>query len=406
MRQSIKEAIMGFIFSFRQSLKFLSKEHMNFLGGNLDMFYIFAPIYFFQNIKNKNKIFNLLKVAAILFGYGLIQLIFIPHLNLVKMIINILKILVCYLVYLYTKENIHKISLLNIAYYASVILTILTGLSLIFRQSDLFWRFNDGINLFSLTRLQLFYLEPSELGFHLIPLVLIFLTKFLLTKNNKQRIISIIFIILNLIPLYLAKPMGAIGIGGLSILIAIFYDYYLHPNKNKRNIYIFAFILSIVFIFILYQLDSPLIQRVIYTLQGNDGSNNYRIGVSFNVLKESLVDYHFLGCGFGNLHTEAFVSQYTDLGLTTVIVNSFIYFIIETGVLGIAFVTYLIYSLYKNAIRYKSVLKMGLTTFLVVYSFFGGHFTSGLAWTLYGILLSNLNDENFIDNSRSLLWKK
>ena len=86
MKQSTKEAIIGFIFSFRQSLKFLSKEHMNFLGGNLDVFYIFAPIYFFQNIKNKEKVHKLLKVAAILFGYGLIQFIIIPHLNLIKMI--------------------------------------------------------------------------------------------------------------------------------------------------------------------------------------------------------------------------------------------------------------------------------------------------------------------------------
>lgn len=406
MKQSTKEAIIGFIFSFRQSLKFLSKEHMNFLGGNLDMFYIFAPIYFFQNIKNKEKVHKLLKVAAILFGYGLIQFIIIPHLNLIKMIINIIKILVCYLVYLYAKENIHKISLLNIAYFASMILTILTGLALVFRQSDLFWRFNDGINLFSLTRLQLFYLEPSELGFHLIPLILIFLTKLLLTKSNRTRIICIVFIVLNLIPLYLAKPMGAIGIGGVSIVITILYDFYLHPTKTKRNIYIVVFILSILLISILYQLDSPLIQRVIYTLQGNDGSNNYRIGVSFNVLKESLLDYHFLGCGFGNLHTNAFISQYKDLGLTTVVVNSFIYFIIETGILGITFVTYLIYQLYKNAINYKSILKMGLTTFLVIYSFVGGHFTSGLVWALYGILLSDLNDENFIRNGRSLSWEK
>ena len=195
----------------------------------------------------------------------------------------------------------------------------------------------------------MFYLEPSELGFHLIPLILIFLTNLILSKNKKVKIISSLFIVLNIIPLYLAKPMGAIGIGGLSILVVIIYDYYLRPSKIKRVIYFCCFVLGIILILVLFKIDFPLIQRIIYTLQGNDGSNNYRVTVSLNVLKESLIDYHFLGCGFGNLHTSNFISQYTDLGLTTVVVNSFIYFIIETGIFGIIFIGYLIYSLFRSS---------------------------------------------------------
>lgn len=401
LQKTIKEVLISLIITFRQSLKFLSKEHMNFLGGNLDLFYSFAPIYFFNNIKNRDKLMHIFKIALFLFGYGLIQFILLPHLNVIKAIINIIKILICYLVFLFVKENIHKISIYKISYYTSIFLTILTVLALIFNKSDLFWRFNDGINLFSLTRLQLFYLEPSELGFHLIPLLLFLLTNLLLKKDNKSKLISAIFLVLNIITLGLAKPMGAIVIGGFSAVILMIYDYYLRPTKVKKRIYVAIFILSIILLFVMYKLESPIIQRIIYTLEGKDGSNNYRIGVSLNVLKESLFDYHFLGCGFGNLNTEYFISQYNDIGLTTVVVNSFIYFIIETGVLGICFVISLIYLLYKNTIKTKSIYKMGLTTFLVIYSFVGGHFTSGFTWSLYAIILSNLNDECIIEDIRS-----
>ena len=124
MKNSIKEILLSIMYTFRQSLKFLSPKYMNFLGGNLDLFYIFAPIYFLQNIKNKEIIYKILKIFLLLIGYAFLQIIFIPHLNYVKMFINIIKIIICYMVYLYTKEKIYDISLLNIAYYISIFISV------------------------------------------------------------------------------------------------------------------------------------------------------------------------------------------------------------------------------------------------------------------------------------------
>lgn len=392
---------IAIFYSFRQSLKFLSEEHWNFLGGNLDFFYIPALFYLKDNYKNKEKLKKIFIFIMIFIGYSFIQIIFNHELNITKLMINIFKIFICFMVYLYAKENYQKFNYFKIFMLVTLILFFLTCLSFVFNTSTFFWRFNDGVNLFSLTRLQLFYLEPSELGFHLIPIIILMCSLFLHSKSHKRQLILIGIISILLIPLYLAKPMGAIGIGLVSIALLILYDYYLKPSKYKRNMIIFLVAISIFILWIMCVTNNPLIERVLYTLSGNDGSNNYRIGVSLNVLKESLIDYKFIGCGFGNLNTFSFISRYTSLGLSTVVVNSFIYFIIESGIFGIFFVSCLIFLLYKKTFETKSTFKFGLTTFIVLYSLVGGHFTSGLVWFFYGLVLSELND-TFLLNQYNL----
>lgn len=397
------EYIVALFYSFRQAAKFLSKKYWNFLGGNLDLFYIPALFYINDNYKDKKKVIHILKVISIFIIYSIIQVIFNKHIYILKLIINLLKIFICYLVFLYVKENYKRFNLFKITLYTTIIILILTLCAFIFNNSTFFWRFNDGVNLFSLTRLQLFYLEPSELGFHLMPLIFIFVTIFLKSKSLIVKNISVVFLVILLIPLYLAKSMGAIGIGLLSIVFMVFYDYYLEPSIFKRNTIFILVIVGILTMWILYITHNPLMDRLLYTLNGNDGSNNYRISVSLNVLKESFFDYKMVGCGFGNLHTDSFISRYTSLGLTTVVVNSFIYFIIETGIFGILIVAGIIFMLYKYSLKSKSILKFGLTTFIVFYSFVGGHFTSGLTWAFYGLIISDLDDIHILDQCNSTI---
>lgn len=120
-----------------------------------------------------------------------------------------------------------------------------------------------------------------------MPLIFIFVTIFLKSKSLIVKNISVVFLVILLIPLYLAKSMGAIGIGLLSIVFMVFYDYYLEPSIFKRNTIFILVIVGILTMWILYITHNPLMDRLIYTLNGNDGSNNYRISVSLNVLKES-----------------------------------------------------------------------------------------------------------------------
>ena len=134
--------------------------------------------------------------------------------------------------------------------------------------------------------------------------------------------------------------------------------------------------------------------RVLSTVSGNDSSNNYRIGLSFQVFKSSLTDYSFLGCGFGQINTEAFVSSYAHLGLTTVVVNSFIYFFIETGLFGIIYLFILTAALLKSCMKDSLTIKWGLFLFLMIYQLAGSHFTSPVNWMVYGFILSKSEHVN------------
>lgn len=323
---------------------------------------------------------------------------FIANDNLVisKAFINIVKIVICYFSFRYVIDHIKEFNMARIIVIISGIFFVLTVIAIVYKESYLFWRFNDNINKFSLVRLQLFYLEPSELGYHILLIMLPLVAIFVLSRIRKVKIVSGILLGVNAFTLYLAKPLGAIAIGFVAILAMTIYEYYLYPSKTKRKIYIILAVLFVVFVIILYFAENPIIMRIIYTLQGKDSSNNYRLGINFEVLFRSLTDYNFLGCGFGNLNTPAFIDRYRGIGLTAVVVNSFIYFIIETGVFGFIVVALLIINMLKKAIVDKSVFKLGLSVFIVIYSFVGGHFTSALTWVMYGIIFSNYNDKMLV----------
>ena len=129
--------------------------------------------------------------------------------------------------------------------------------------------------------------------------------------------------------------------------------------------------------------------RIKQTLAGKDGSVNYRVNVSLEVLNKSLKDYDYMGCGFGNLNTTDFISQYQDFKLAQMVVNSYIYFWIETGILGIIYWLILIFYIAKKCIKSKSIIKIGLFTYILLFQFVGIHFTNGLIWLIYGFIISS-----------------
>ena len=168
-------------------------------------------------------------------------------------------------------------------------------------------------------------------------------------------------------------------------------DFCKTKNKSKRRAYLACLTALIIVIFIMIKTNNPIVLRIKNTLIGNDPSNQYRVGVTYDVFAKSFIDYNCLGCGFGNLNTERFMSNYNQL--VTVVVNSFIYFFIETGVFGILMVLVLMILLLKRTIKSKSLIKWGLLVFVFIYQFFGSHFTNGLTWFIYGLILSKYETE-------------
>lgn len=385
------EYIIAILYYFRQGGKLIKNSVT--IGGNLDPFYLLAPLYIKDNFKNKKRIKLISIVFITMIVYLFIQEIFIGDINILKGIVNIVKITICFIGMLYAKENYRKADLKKIAKIVSILYAASIPIAYFFKDSSILWRHNDIHNKYTLMRLHLFYLEPSELGFHISIIVILLLGFIFVSKSKKEIGTMLLLIFLNLVVLYLARPLGAIVILTFTIICMIVLDYIYHPSKQKIKLYALAFLVFIVVCIYMIISKSPIYMRILETLNGTDASNNFRIKVSLDVLKESLMNTKFIGAGFGNMNTEAFLARYNYLGLTEVLANSFIYYIIETGIFGIITLITGLFILFKNCMQSKSIIKWGLIIFLITYQILGGHFTSGLYWGLYGIILSGFNEK-------------
>lgn len=146
-------------------------------NGNLDLYYFFSIIVFFsffikrpQYLKKLAYIIAAIMVSQLIIGSlnGISQNYQRNVVTISKMCLNV--ILMIYVSCKYEKWNIKQF-----IDYVTLIFFMETIAALIFRNSTL-WRHNDLINIYSKTRLQLFYVEPSELSLHcgfLIILILI-----------------------------------------------------------------------------------------------------------------------------------------------------------------------------------------------------------------------------------------
>jgi len=393
LKKHLKEFIISIFTFFKQGAKLLSKKYSTTLAGNVDPFYLFGGLYLIKNCKNRSKMKRYMKYVIPVIIYAVLQTLILStfwKVSLLKVFINVAKICLCIAIMLYVLENYKKIDIFKVVkfftYFNLIFLVIATTIG----KTSFLWRLNDIVNGYSKTRLQMFFLEPSELGFHVAIVMIILLAYLLIKKDIKERMKILFYISINTICLALAKPMGAICL--LALAIGVMITYWVIKNPKKRNIlaYIFGILILIVLLIILIIQENPIIMRVFDTINGKDQSNNYRIGVSFETFFNSLKDYYLLGCGFGNINTQQFITRYS---LATVIVNSFIYFWIEAGIFGIIYSLIIIYQLFKSCIKSKSALKWGLFAFLIIYQFVGSHFVSPINWALYGLILSDYHEK-------------
>ena len=130
---------------------------------------------------------------------------------------------------------------------------------------------------------------------------------FLASKCKKEKVLLAVLILVDAFTLYLARSMGAIGIGALAIGVMFLYDWIAHNSRKKTVIYMLHMRRSaFVSVLLMAVTQSDLYMRLMDTLQGKDSSNRYRIGLSFRILGDSFWNYWGLGCGFGNVNTPAF----------------------------------------------------------------------------------------------------
>lgn len=385
----ITDYCAALVFYFQHILRYVLPEK---LVGNLDFWYLLGPLYLWKNRKNRSKIKILIYILSAFFFLGVIQIIILPEINIFKLVIMLAKISLCILVMLYVMDNTDKINILSIAKIVSIMYAITLPIALIFRNNEVFWIIDDPNNAFSPNRLQFVYFEPSELGFRLVILLVILIGFFLVSDCRREKVFLGILIIINLIIFYFAKSMGTIGIGFLAISVMLLYDWIKHNTRIKTVVYTSGCVLLVIVAVVLVVTENDLYLRIVSTFQGYDSSTNYRIGRAYQILGESFLQYNGIGCGFGNVNTESFLSQWN---LKVVIVNSFVYYMVETGIFGVITLTAFISLLLYRCVKGKSAIKWGLFVFVIIFQFMGSHFTSGLNWVAYGIILSNFNERNY-----------
>jgi LCP family protein required for cell wall assembly len=390
------EFIIALFYVLRQAAAYVINIGTVSWGGNLDPVYLLAPLYLWTIRKDLKKLKVWGFLVLVFIGYGFIQSLVNPNLDVFKWIVNVTKILICLMAMMFTKEHTHRFKLHR---WMSWTLILMTGFGILalFYSESMLWILDDKNNPISPNRLRMLYMEPSEMGFHLM-LILIALTALVLRPISfRLRCLLIGFGVIVLGLLAIALPFGTIMIGALSMGLLILIDGWFYPSKGKQRLIWGLVMVGGMGVGALILTNSPLYLRVLSVISGQDASIGYRVGVTSTITRLAFVDFVGLGAGFGNVNTPVFVAMYRQYGFAYVMATSFFYFLVEGGIFAIVFLGFLLYGLFKATQRSRSTLKWGLLIFVVIYQFFGSHFTSGLTWVVYGILLSPLNENRVVN---------
>ena len=398
------ELLMALIYLFHQmfaNLPFVSKT----LTGNLDLFYALGMFgIIFVIFKRKRDISLLLICALPIVIYGIVQGLIIQDLDMQKLFVNTSKITICISLMILTIRKIRDFKIKKFIDYVCRIYLILTPIALIFSKNDYLWRLHDTVNKYSLLRLNLFYVEPSELGFHLSFIIIILMYLIIKEKVGKAKFKYILYTINCIVLLVLSQAYGAsvILIGTISFVSFVI----IISKINFKNILV-GYGLTIIFtvtLILFVVTKSSIYMRTVDTIDGSDSSNSYRVNVTQEFTSAAVTNTNGIGVGLGNLNTDRTRKIFMSTGMTAVVAASFPYFIAEGGIFAILYSLLLIIFLTINVLFKKNMLIANLLLFSLLYQIFGGYFTNPINWIIYGLILSGwtpkqIELENNIDKA-------
>jgi len=380
------------------NLPFVSKT----LTGNLDFFYALAILgTIFVLFKRKKDISILIICALPIVCYGILQAMFIENLETQKLMVNISKITICISLMILVSRKMNDFKMKKFIHFICRIYLILTPLGILLKSNDYFWRLNDTVNKYSLVRLNLFYIEPSELGFHLSFIVIILMYLIIVEKVRKERCIYIIYM---LDCLGLLALSGAYGSSVMLMGTIAFVSFVVLLSKiNFKNILVgYGLIIIFTIVTILFVVTkSSIYMRTIDTLNGKDNSNSYRVNVTQKFTSTAVTKTNGIGVGLGNLNTDNTRKIFKATGMTAVVAASYPYFIAEGGVFAIAYLVILLSLLIINVNIKRNMLLANLLLFSFLYQIYGGYFTNPVNWIIYGLILSKWTPDQ-IENENKI----
>lgn len=373
-----------------------------FRNGNLDWYYLLAVVMavmllFSKRYKKYVKPILIFTLLLLLMECGSIFLVDIIHAP-GDMITYMGKLALCVILMFGTIEYFPKFRINKFLYCAITIHAIETIIALV-SKSEFMWRTKDVINKFYETRLQLLYLEPSELS--MCSALLMILLVYLIEQEGFHYLYIVGFGILSL-DMYLSAGMGGILALGVAIGTVLLYKA-LEQAVTKKKFYLMGVLLclGIGAIIFVYGTNFPIAQRTRLILGGElfaDNSTTWRLLIPMRAIGPLLFVTKFAGVGFGNFNAETtwpILAQ--AYGTRNWFPNSFLYFIAEGGILAIIILILGICYLGYRTYRSKSIGKMLLFVFLVIYQIPGGYFTNPLNWICYGFLLSDMQERTMLD---------
>ena len=388
------EILMALLYCFHQmfaNLPFVSKT----LTGNLDLFYALGMFGIIFVIFKRKRDISLLIIAALpIVIYGIIQGLVIENLEMQKLLVNVSKISICISLMIVVCGRIQDFKIKKFIDSICKLYIILTPIAFIFKSNEYLWRLHDTINKYSLVRLNLFYIEPSELGFHVSFIILILMYLIIKEKSGKTKGKYIIYMIDCVVLLALS---GAYGSTVMLLGTIAFVSFVTILSKiNFKNIlvgYGLAIIFTITIIFFVAT-KSSIYMRTIDTLNGKDSSNSYRVNVTQEFTSTAVTETSGVGVGLGNLNTDNTRKIFKATGMTAVVAASFPYFIAEGGIFGIVYLVILLVILLVNVLFKKNMLLANLLLFSFLYQIYGGYFTNPVNWIIYGMILSEWRPEH------------
>ena len=357
--------------------------------GNLNLIYFVIPIVFIVANKKNKKVFSNTLLLFLPFVFIFIMTSFYSKYftNINKSLIYLLKLLLCVSLFSSLRYGKYSLDFYKILRYLEYTIFGLTIVAIV-TQNNYLWRFNDVINKYTSTRLQLFFQEPSELSEVCGILLIIHLYYLKIGKTKDFFKLALV-----IIPLILSAGLSGLVYSVISTVIFFILTEIQTLKKAKISkiflIFIF-FVICLVILVILFP-QNVILKRIVIVLNGEDGSFNYRFTRAWEALKNIFVDTKYLGVGLGNIRTD-YMQNYLEINYNLhSFSNSYLSFFAEGGLIAIIYICLLIKSIITSAVRldttyYNKCLRIALLFFIVIIQITGGYFTDPFLWGVLGLI--------------------
>ena len=367
-------------------------------NGNLDLLY-FASIVILGIVlirRNANKYiyivlcflgyFIFMEVGSILFS-GI-------SVDIAKSIVFIGKILLCIILMIWVKNHFLLLNVERFLKITSIILLVETVIALLYK-TDLLWRIQDDSNILNADRLQLLFIEPSELS--MTAAVLLILLVYLCEKDG-FKLVYIPMMIIFLLDMLLSGGMGgllSLILSGFCVAVVLSIE---KITKEGKYIYAIGVLLMVIISLLVLCFSNIAIairtRAICQSLFGGemfaDMSTASRLILPVMGIMPILKATSFWGMGLGNMNTYLgleFLVQTASFRFC--FPNSILYFWAEGGIMAIGGSVAGIVYLGRKTIASQQKFILLLFLFIIIYQIPGGYFTNPLNWVCYGILLSS-----------------